>query len=82
MNELTAKKIRTMSGTVVSAKMDKTIVVKVVTNKAHPFYGKRVNWSKKYKVHDPENKFQTGDEVQFFESRPFSKDKKWQVIYQ
>jgi len=81
MKEDKTKNIRTKSGVVVSSKMDKTIVVKVVRKKAHPLYGKQVSITKKYKVHDPENKFREGDKVSFVESRPISKDKKWLVLY-
>lgn len=81
MTEAKAKKIRTKTGIVVSNKMDKTIVVKVVRKKAHPLYGKRVSISKNYKVHDPENKYKEGDKVTFVETKPISKDKKWLVLY-
>ena len=76
-----AKKIkRAFTGTVVSDKMDKTIVVKVDRTKIHPKYKKRFTISKKYKVHDFENKFKTGDKVRFIECRPLSKDKRWRVL--
>jgi len=76
-----AKKIRTMSGVVVSDKMDKTIVVAVNTLKKHPLYLKRYRSTKKYKVHDPKNQFKKGDEVSFVSCRPISKDKRWRVVY-
>lgn len=69
-------------GIVVSAKMDKTIVVKVDTFKKHPKYQKRFLSSKKYKVHDPGNKYREGDTVFFQGSRPFSRDKRWVVVEQ
>jgi len=69
------------NGIVVSAKMDKTIVVKVDSVKIHPKYKKRYTMSKKYKVHDEKNKFKVDDKVIFIECRPLSKDKKWRVIY-
>lgn len=81
MTEVKDKKIRTKSGVVVSSKMDKTIVVKVVRKKAHPLYGKQISITKKYKVHDPENRYKEGDKVSFVETRPISKDKKWLVLY-
>ena len=77
MNSKLKKKI--WSGVVVSDKMDKTIVVKVETVKQHPIYLKRIIRSKKYKVHDQDNKHKVGDIVQFVESKPISKDKKWVV---
>ena len=78
-NKKTTKK-RTLTGVVVSDKMDKTIVVSVDRQFAHPLYGKRISSSKKYKVHDEENTYKTGDTVTFVESRPYSKDKCWEVI--
>jgi small subunit ribosomal protein S17 len=67
-------------GVVVSDKMDKTIVVKVDTLKAHSKYLKRYIRSKRYKVHDEENAFKVGDKVTFIECKPMSKDKKHRVI--
>ncbi len=67
-------------GVVVSDIMDKTIVVRVDTLKTHPRYKKKVIVSKKYKVHDEENKYVVGDRVSFVNSRPISKDKTWVVI--
>jgi len=69
------------NGTVLSDKMDKTIVVKVDSVKIHPKYKKRYTISKKYKVHDEKNKFKVDDKVIFIECRPLSKDKRWRVIY-
>lgn len=71
---------RTLKGTVVSDKMDKTIVVLVERTKEHPKYRKRYKISKKYKAHDPENKYHQGDKVIIQESKPISKDKKWIVL--
>ena len=73
-------KKRTFTGVSVSDKMNKTIVVKVERKLAHPLYGKRMTVSKKYKVHDPENKHKTGEQVSFVEGKPLSKDKRWYVI--
>jgi len=67
-------------GRVVSDKMDKTITVVVETKRNHPVYGKRINYSKKYKAHDEENKAKTGDIVQIMETRPLSKDKHFRLI--
>ncbi len=69
------------SGIVVSDKMDKTVTVRVDSVKVHPKYKKRYTASKRYKVHDEKNKFKKGDKVSFVECRPFSKDKKWRVVY-
>jgi len=71
---------RTLKGVVVSDKMDKTIVVSVERVKEHPRYKKRYKVQKKYKAHDPENKYKVGDKVIIQESRPISKEKRWIVI--
>ena len=71
---------RKFEGIVVSDKGDKTIVVELKRTKVHPKYLKRYVVSKKYKVHDPENKYKVGDAVTFVECRPISKDKRWRVI--
>ena len=67
---------RTFRGVVVSASMDKTIVVKVDQVKVHPRYHKRFTVSKKFKVHDEKNSAKVGDLVTFRECRPLSKDKR------
>jgi small subunit ribosomal protein S17 len=67
-------------GRVVSAKMDKTIVVEVSTTKTHPTYGKRVKYSKKYYAHDEDNAAKLGDTVQIMETRPLSKQKRFRLI--
>jgi small subunit ribosomal protein S17 len=72
------KKVYT--GKVVSDKMDKTVVVAVTRTFQHPLYKKTVKKVTKFKAHDEENKCKTGDTVQIIESRPLSKDKRWQVI--
>jgi len=71
---------RKFEGTVVSDKGDKTIVVEIKRTKSHSKYLKRYTVSKRYKVHDPENKYKVGDQVIFVECRPISKDKRWRVI--
>jgi small subunit ribosomal protein S17 len=68
------------SGKVVSDKMDKTVVVAVTRTFQHPLYKKTVKKITKFKAHDEENKCQMGDKVQIIESRPLSKDKRWEVI--
>lgn len=67
-------------GTVVSDKMDKTIVVESTTRKQHPVYGKQMKVSKKYKAHDEDNSAKTGDIVDIMETRPISKDKHFRLI--
>lgn len=71
--------MRTKKGTVTSSAMDKTIVVTVHTYKTHPKYKKRFRVSKKFYAHDPENKYQVGDQVTIYETRPLSKLKRWTV---
>jgi len=78
--ETNNKQKKVFTGIVVSDKMDKTIVVRVDSQFAHPFYGKRISSSKKYKVHDENNEHKVGETVEFIESRPYSKDKKWEVL--
>ena len=68
---------RSMSGTVVSVKMDKTIVVLVERQFSHPKYEKQVRRSARYKVHDENNSAKVGDRVSVQECRPMSKDKRW-----
>lgn len=70
----------TLSGVVVSDKMDKTIVVSVSRFVKHPKYGKYYKINKKYKAHDEGNDFKIGDKVEITETRPISKDKRFKVI--
>ncbi len=72
------RKVRT--GTVVSDKMQKTVVVAVETTKPHPLYGKRVKHSKRFKAHDEQNEAKIGDVVRIMETRPLSKDKRWRLV--
>lgn len=67
-------------GVVVSDKMTKTITVKVNRKVKHPKYGKFVNMSKKYSVHDEKNDCNIGDTVRFMETRPISKNKCWRLV--
>ncbi|MBF0421497.1 MAG: 30S ribosomal protein S17 [Magnetococcales bacterium] len=71
---------RVLQGVVVSDKMDKTVVVLVERRVRHPLYGKIIRRSKKYKAHDPENRYAVGDTVKIRECPPISKDKHWLVI--
>lgn len=71
---------KTRIGTVVSDKMDKTVVVAVERMKKHPLYGKTIRVTKKYKVHDEENLSRQGDRVKIMETRPLSKEKRWRLV--
>ncbi len=71
---------KTRMGTVVSDKMDKTIVIAIKTKKKHPLYGKTVNFTNKLKVHDENNECNIGDRVKVMETRPLSKDKRWRLV--
>lgn len=71
---------KVLTGRVVSDKMDKTIVVSVETKVKHKLYGKRVNYSKKYKTHDESNTAKIGDVVRIQETRPLSKDKRFRLV--
>ena len=71
--------IRTLHGTVVSDKMDKTVVVEVKTLKEHPIYRKKYKVTTKFKAHDEANTCKIGDLVEITETRPLSRDKRWQV---
>lgn len=68
------------TGTVVSDKMDKTVVVEVKRTIIDPTYKKVVQKRKRYKAHDEENKYKVGDKVVIMETRPLSKDKRWRVV--
>ena len=71
---------RVLTGTVVSDKTDKTVVVKVERRVKHPLYGKIVKRSKKYHAHDEGNEFHEGETVRIEETRPISKLKTWRVL--
>ena len=71
---------KTMTGTVTSDKMDKTVVVAVETSVRHKVYGKTVKRTYKLKAHDEENECRVGDRVEVMETRPLSKDKRWRVV--
>jgi len=68
------------SGVVISAAMDKTIVVRVETKKRHPVYEKEMRQTQKFYAHDEENKAKAGDKVLIVETRPLSKLKRWRLI--
>ncbi|ALP89058.1 MULTISPECIES: 30S ribosomal protein S17 [Clostridium] len=67
-------------GRVVSDKMEKTIVVAVETKVRHPLYGKTINRTTKFKVHDEKNEAKINDRVSIMETRPLSKDKRWRLV--
>jgi len=73
-------KRRELVGTVVSNKMQKTIVVKMSTKIRHPMYGKVMRHENKLKVHDEKNEARPGDRVLIVESRPISEGKKWRLV--
>jgi small subunit ribosomal protein S17 len=74
------QKIRTLSGRVVSNKMDKSIVVLTERRVKHPLYGKFVSKSTKIHAHDEDNKCSIGDVVTIRECRPISKSKSWTLV--
>jgi len=69
-----------LKGTIVSNKMQKTVVVKVERVKEHPKYKRRYKVHKKYKAHCDKGEYKVGDRVTIEECRPISKDKKWRVV--
>jgi len=71
---------KTRVGTVVSDKMEKTIVVAIRDKVKHPLYGKIVNRTTKLKAHDENNEAGIGDVVEIMETRPLSKDKRWRLV--
>ena len=78
MEERNLRKV--MIGTVISNKMDKTVVVSVETRVPHKIYKKTVKRTLKVKAHDENNECGIGDKVQVMETRPLSKDKRWRVV--
>lgn len=71
---------KTLVGTVVSDKMEKTIVIRIERRTLHPLYKKYITRTKKIKAHDEGNLCQIGDLVKVIESRPLSKDKCWNLL--
>ncbi len=71
---------KTRVGTVVSNKMDKTIVVAIKDNVQHPLYKKIIKRTVKLKAHDEANQCNIGDTVEVMETRPLSKDKRWRLV--
>ena len=77
MSERNLRKTRV--GTVVSDKMDKTIVVAIKDNVKHPLYKKIIPRTIRLKAHDENNECRVGDRVRLMETRPLSKDKRWRL---
>lgn len=77
-NERGTRKVRV--GTVLSDRMQKTVIVGVERRVAHPIYGKRVVRTKKFYAHDESGEARQGDTVRIMETRPLSKLKRWRVV--
>jgi small subunit ribosomal protein S17 len=71
---------RTLRGVVVSDRMHKTVVVRVERRKKHPRYHKFITRTRRFKAHDAQSRYHTGEEVIIRESRPLSREKRWVVI--
>ena len=80
MSENTSAFRKPRVGTVVSDKMDKTIVVAIETNVQHKLYNKIIKRTYKLKAHDEKNEACIGDTVKVMECRPLSKDKRWRLV--
>jgi small subunit ribosomal protein S17 len=76
----TRSRRKTRIGTVVSDKMQKTVVVVIERRVPHPEFGKIITRTKRIKAHDEENASKAGDTVRVMETRPLSKDKRWRVV--
>ena len=79
-NDNTRGQRKERTGVVVSAAMDKTIVVRVERKTRHPLYGKEMRQSKSFYAHDEENRAKAGDQVVIVETRPLSKLKRWRLV--
>ena len=80
MTETTRAFRKTRIGTVLSDKMDKTIVVAIEDSVQHPLYKKTMKRTYKLKAHDENNECGIGDTVEVMETRPLSKDKRWRLV--
>lgn len=78
--ETTRQTRRERIGVVVSNKMEKSIVIAVKQKIKHPIYGKFVNKTTRFMVHDEENSCKVGDTVRISETRPLSKNKRWRLV--
>jgi small subunit ribosomal protein S17 len=74
------KNLRTVTGKVVSSKMDKTVSVSVERLVKHPLYGKYLRRTTRYMAHDADNSCNEGDTVMIAECSPFSKNKSWRLV--
>ncbi len=79
-NQVARNSRKTRTGTVVSDKMEKTVVVAIERRVRHPVYGKMMTRTKKLKAHDEQNSAKLGDTVRIMETRPLSKDKRFRVV--
>ena len=79
MND-TSKTIRTVTGRVISNKMDKSATVLIERREKHPVYGKYIRRSTKLHIHDAENACQEGDVVTIEQCRPLSRTKSWRLV--
>ena len=77
-DERNSRKVKV--GTVISDKMDKTVVVAIEDFVRHSLYGKAVKRTKKIKVHDENKECRVGDKIRIMETRPLSKDKRWRLV--
>ncbi|MFA6423262.1 MAG: 30S ribosomal protein S17 [Patescibacteria group bacterium] len=80
INEKVQTSGKILKGTVVSTKMDKTIIVSVETKKVHPLYKKQYRSTKRFFAHNEDETIQAGDKVTIRESKPISKNKRWIVV--
>ena len=78
-NDKTASRRQVKVGTVVSEKMDKTVVVRVEKIFTHPLYHRQMKRSSKFAAHDEANECKVGDRVEITSSRPLSRTKRWRV---
>jgi small subunit ribosomal protein S17 len=78
MSDRLQRKVR--EGTVISNKMDKTVVIEQRRRVQHPVYKRYITLTKKYYAHDEKNECQIGDFVRIMETRPLSKQKHWRVV--
>jgi small subunit ribosomal protein S17 len=77
---MSESKTRTLQAKVISAKMDKSIVVSIERRFKHPIYGKFVKKTNKFMAHDEKNECNIGDTVRIMETRPLSKNKNWRLV--
>lgn len=71
---------KVLSGIVVSDKMHLSAVIEVARQKIHPILGKRYRRTSRFMAHNPENTYKIGDEVEIGETRPTSKNKRWEIL--